>query len=82
MGIEDRDYYREDYAKKNGMRYDARTATYSSRKKTGHGERAGFGVSEVDRQRAKHAKAWRSNFIKLMVILAVIAAAVAAKRWA
>lgn len=28
MGLEDRDYYREDYAKKNGMRYNARNATY------------------------------------------------------
>lgn len=29
MGLEDRDYYREDYAKKNGMRYNGRNATYS-----------------------------------------------------
>ena len=29
MGIEDRDYYRESYAKKNGMRYNKRKATYS-----------------------------------------------------
>lgn len=29
MGIEDRDYYRENYAKKNGMHYNARNATYS-----------------------------------------------------
>ncbi len=28
MGIEDRDYYRENFAKKQGMRYDARTARY------------------------------------------------------
>ncbi|MGD9773205.1 hypothetical protein [Diaphorobacter sp.] len=28
MGIQDRDYYREDYAQKNGKRYDKRTATY------------------------------------------------------
>lgn len=28
MGIEDRDYYRDDYARKNGMRYNARNATY------------------------------------------------------
>lgn len=29
MGIEDRDYYRENYAKKSGMHYNARNATYS-----------------------------------------------------
>lgn len=29
MGIEDRDYYREEYAKKTGMRYNKRSATYS-----------------------------------------------------
>ncbi len=30
MGLEDRDYYREDYAKKNGMHYNATKGTYSS----------------------------------------------------
>lgn len=30
MGIEDRDYYRESYAKRQGMRYNATKATYSS----------------------------------------------------
>ena len=30
MGLEDRDYYREDYAKKNGMRYYATKGTYSA----------------------------------------------------
>lgn len=29
MGLEDRDYYRENYAKKHGMRYNARNATYA-----------------------------------------------------
>lgn len=28
MGIEDRDYYREDYAKKNGLHYDKTRARY------------------------------------------------------
>lgn len=28
MGMHDRDYYREDYAKKNGKRYDARRGVY------------------------------------------------------
>lgn len=52
------------------------------RKKTGYVERAGFRMSEGDRQRAKHAKAWRSNLIKLLVIVAVLVAAVVAKRLA
>ena len=30
MGMQDRDYYREDYAKKNGMVYDSRNATYAA----------------------------------------------------
>lgn len=29
MGFEDRDYFRDDYARKNGMRYNARNSTYS-----------------------------------------------------
>lgn len=36
MGIEDRDYYREDYAQKNGMQYNSRNGTYSG---TARGER-------------------------------------------
>lgn len=28
MGIHDRDYYREDYAKKNGLKYDPKKARY------------------------------------------------------
>ena len=30
MGIQDRDYYRENYAKRQGMRYNAAKGTYSS----------------------------------------------------
>ncbi len=30
MGIEDRDWYREETAKKNGMRYNKKNATYSA----------------------------------------------------
>jgi hypothetical protein len=30
MGMHDRDYYREDYAKKNGMSYQRKNATYSA----------------------------------------------------
>ena len=30
MGFEDRDWYREEHAKKNGMRYDKKKAVYSA----------------------------------------------------
>lgn len=30
MGIEDRDWYREETAKKNGLRYNKKNATYSA----------------------------------------------------
>ena len=33
MGLEDRDWYREETAKKKGMRYNAKNATYSSGEK-------------------------------------------------
>lgn len=31
MSIHERDWYREDYADKNGLRYDRRTATYAAK---------------------------------------------------
>lgn len=33
MGIEDRDWFREEHAEKNGMRYNRKNATYSSAEK-------------------------------------------------
>lgn len=33
MGIEDRDYYRDHHANKNGMRYNRKNATYSNAEK-------------------------------------------------
>lgn len=50
------------------------------RKKTGYVERADFRMSEHDIVRQRHAKAWRSNWIKIGVLLALIAAAVWLKR--
>lgn len=37
MGMHDRDWYREDYAQKNGMVYNKRTATYSSARRFAKG---------------------------------------------
>ena len=50
------------------------------RKKTGYVERAGFRMSEADRQRAKHRRAWQSLLIKLLIFFLAIAATLAAKR--
>jgi len=50
------------------------------RKKTGYVERAGFRMSEADRQRAKHRRAWRSVMSKVLIALLAMAAIVAAKR--
>lgn len=45
MGLEDRDYYRDDYAKKNGMRYNAKNGTY--RKAPDYQEQASGSSSPV-----------------------------------
>ena len=51
------------------------------RKKTGYVERADFRVSEHDLSRHKHAKAWRGNWIKLGIFLALIGAVIWLKRY-
>jgi len=51
------------------------------RKKTGYVERADFRVSEHDLSRHKHAKAWRGNWIKLGIFLALIGAVILLKRY-
>lgn len=50
------------------------------RKKTGYVERADFRVSEHDAARRRHAKAWRGNWIKFCVFLAVMAGLIWFKR--
>jgi hypothetical protein len=50
------------------------------RKKTGYVESADFRVSEHDVSRQKHARAWRGNWIKLGIFLAVLAVLIWAKR--
>lgn len=51
------------------------------RKKTGYVERADFRVSEHDLSRHKHARAWRGNWIKLGIFLAIIGAVILLKRY-
>lgn len=36
MGMQDRDYYREDHAEKHGMVYDKKTATYRKKSQPIH----------------------------------------------
>ncbi len=50
------------------------------RKKTGYVERAGFRISEADRQRQKRATEWRRIFIKSAIFLAAFIAFVVLKR--
>lgn len=51
------------------------------RKKTGYVERAGFRMSEADRQRQAYVRAWRSIFFKVALILAVFLVAILIKRY-
>lgn len=50
------------------------------RKKTGYVERADFRVSEHDVSRQKHANAWRRNWIRLGIFLAVLGLVIWLKR--
>lgn len=50
------------------------------RKKAGYVERAHFRVSEHDLARQNHARAWRGNWIKLGVFLAIVMAVIWLKR--
>lgn len=50
------------------------------RKKTGYVERAGFRISEADRQRAKHASEWRAIFVKLALFVLAVVVFVVVKR--
>jgi hypothetical protein len=50
------------------------------RKKTDYVERADFRVSGHDLSRHKHARAWRGNWIKLGIFLALLVTAIWFKR--
>lgn len=51
------------------------------RKKTGYVERAGFRMSEAGRQRQAYVRAWRSIFLKAVLVLAFLLAAIVVKRY-
>ena len=70
MGMHDRDYYREDYASKNGMRYDKRNARYHW---------AGFVKSQVPL--SDHQRLWRRNWMVLAVLVILVLAVVAFQRY-
>lgn len=50
------------------------------RKKTGYVERAGFRMSEGDRQRAKHAREWRAILVKLALFVLAVVVLIVVKR--
>ena len=50
------------------------------RKKTGYVERAGFRVSEADRQRQKYVSEWRAIFRKLALFVLAVVVFVVVKR--
>ena len=50
------------------------------RKKTGYVERAGFRMSEGDRQRAKHAREWRAILVKLALFVLAVMVMIVVKR--
>lgn len=49
-------------------------------KKTGYVERAGFRMSEGDRQRAKHAREWRAILVKLALFVLAVVVLIVVKR--
>lgn len=69
MGIEDRDWYREETARKNGMRYNARNATYSAAQQVVQSAQRNFDRGErfsaVERMRASNRRRWRLIFLVL-----------------
>lgn len=70
MGIQDRDYYRENFAKKHGMRYDAGSARY----RPGRLARITFARRDVP------GADWHWS-LKLVVWLALAAALLAVMRY-
>ena len=72
MGIEERDWYREEHARKNGMRYNVKNATYSAARKATHSKRPTLENhrprSAVERMRAENRKVWAANLWKLYVL--------------
>lgn len=76
MGIEDRDWYREEHARKNGMRYNTKNATYSAARpwarsvSTTPHKHSRFSV--LEKKRAENRKAWGFNFFKLAVFLLLV----------
>lgn len=52
MGLEDRDWYREETAAKNGLRYNKRNATYSAAEKVLQSSMRNFEAQPYNRFRA------------------------------
>ena len=72
MGIEDRDWYREETAKKNGLRYNRKNATYSAAKGVVDSSQSNLHRRHrspaVERMRARNRKQWQLIFFVLCAI--------------
>ena len=82
MGMHDRDYYREDYARKQGMRYDAKTAKYfaaqPSRARAAPAARpASKPPSRPARPVVKAGFRWTLQVLLFLAIVSFVVAAVA-----
>lgn len=76
MGIEDRDWYREEHARKNDMRYNTKNATYSPARRwvrsvssTAHKHDR---FSALAKKRSENRRTWASHFVKLCVFLCLV----------
>jgi len=63
MGLYDRDYYREDYAEKNGLRYDRFSRTY----------RKPYVFNPMRKGRASKPPSRLSILVKILVWVALLA---------
>lgn len=76
MGIQDRDYYREDYAEKNRMHYRARNATYTAAPVSSTTE-----VSKVQRIAEDRRSGWLAFWGKIALVVTAAVAFILFKRY-
>lgn len=79
MGLEDRDWYREETARKSGMRYNSKNATYSAAQHVlNSAQRSldqGGRFTAVERMRSSNRKRWQLVFLVLCAIVSLAFAA-------
>lgn len=75
MGLEDRDWYREETAAKNGLRYNKRNATYSAAEKVLQSSMRNVEAQPYNRFRAVEELRQRNRQRWNMIVLVCCAAA-------